>query len=103
MSTFPAKLPLSRASAVRLLDLLCEDDAFRSQFQRDPSGALSAQSLQQSSGVRCAPLTSLASKSDFQAARLILQQQITQTGMFTVPHYFETGCSSVGATKGVAA
>ena len=103
MSVLPAKLPLSQANAVRLLDLLCEDDEFRSHFERDPTGALSAQALQSPSGYRCAPLTALASKSEFQAARMALQNHVTQTGMFTVPHYFEAGSAYVSAPQGIAA
>lgn len=97
MSVFPAKLPLSYAQAGQLLDLLCDSDAFREQFQSDPSGALAAHSLQPLSANRCAPVTSLASKEAFQAARTTLQQHLTHAAMFTLPHYFETGSSYTSA------
>lgn len=92
MNAIPMKKsPLSPDSAVRLLDLLCKDDEFRVQFQQDPSAALVAYALQPVRGTPCAPLASLASKGDFQTARSVLQQSLTRTGMFTVPHFFEAG------------
>lgn len=102
MSNFTGKLPMSRANAHRLLDLLCENDAFRSQFAIDPSGALAEHGLHEITGARCAPLATLATKEEFQAARITLQSLIARTGSFTVPHYFEAG-SMYTSTSFIAA
>lgn len=91
MSATPLKTPLTPENSARLLDLLCEDDQFRRNFQSDPSTALSASGLQPVSSVRCAPLNSLASKEAFQTVRTALQQQLTRSAMFSLPHYFEAG------------
>lgn len=103
IGNFSTKQPLSRDNAVKLLDLLCENDGFRDRFKSDPSAALAADGLQPLTGARCAPLTSLASKEAFQAARSTLQQHLTQAAMFSLPHYFETGSAYTSAPTSNAA
>lgn len=102
MSSMPLKVPLTATNTARLLDMLCEDDAFRSQFAIDPSGALAEHGLHEITGARCAPLATLATKEEFQAARITLQSLIARTGSFTVPHYFEAG-SMYTSTSFIAA
>lgn len=92
MPTTPLKVPLTAANITRLLDLLCEDDAFRAAFQSDPTTALEYYGLQDPRlNASCARPACLASKEDFHGARQRLQQQLTRTAPFLVPFFFETG------------
>lgn len=92
MPTTPLKVPLTAANITRLLDLLCEDDAFRAAFQSDPTAALEYHGLQEAGlNASCSRPACLASKEEFHGARQHLQQQLTKTAVFRVPHFFEAG------------
>lgn len=92
MPTSPLKVPLTAANITRLLDLLCTDDAFRADFQSNPTAALEQHGLQDPGlNANCAAPACLASKEEFHGARQRLQQQLTKTAAFRVPFFFETG------------
>ena len=84
------KRPLTATSAVQLLDLLCADDTFRTHFAADPTAALAEYGLQNMTVPgACALPGELASKEEFLAIRLQLQQAVSQRAIFSLPHYFE--------------
>lgn len=86
------KLPLTEANAERLLDLLCADDAFRTEFATDPCTAMAAHALLPLTVARDCFLTGeLASKEEFLALREQIQAAISSRAVFRVPHYFENG------------
>lgn len=96
MSTTPLKAPLTSANITRLLDLLCEDDAFRAEFELDPAAALARHDLQEAShNASCCSPRCLASKEEFQNARQLLKQRLTETAIFRVPHFFEAGSAQL--------
>ncbi|CAM4411737.1 putative modified peptide [Stenotrophomonas sp. Br8] len=85
------KPPLSTDNAVRLLDLLCDDDAFRNEFSVDPSAALVRHGLQpMAGGSPCAIHGVLASKEEFSAVRSQLVASLICGGPFNVPFMFES-------------
>ncbi|WP_445514306.1 NHLP-related RiPP peptide [Stenotrophomonas sp. 3(2025)] len=85
------KPPLSAENAVRLLDLLCDDDAFRNEFSVDPTAALVRHALQPlAGGSPCAIHGVLASKEEFSAVRSQLVASLVCSGPFKVPFMFES-------------
>ena len=86
------KRPLSADNALRLLDLLCTDDAFRAEFAADPTTTLVRHALQpMAAGGACAIHGVLASKEEFALVRTQLQASLARSGPFTVPFMFESG------------
>ncbi len=86
------KKPLSTEDAVKLLDLLASDDAFREIFSQDPAQALQSISpAAAESGNCCLPGGPLASKEEFQQSRDQLLQHLAANAAFYVPHCFVTG------------
>lgn len=96
ISTTPLKAPLTPANVTRLLDLLCEDDTFRAEFASDPTAALEHHDLQEAShNASCGSPRCLARKEEFQNARQLLKQRLTETAVFRVPHFFEAGSAQL--------
>lgn len=92
MPASPLKVPLTAANITRLLDLLCTDDAFRADFQCNPTAALEQHGLQDPGlNANFAAPACPASKGEFRCARQRLQRQLTRTAPFLVPFFFETG------------
>lgn len=86
------KKPLSPEDAVRLLDLLCTDDDFRSQFAVDPAFAMTQVSDEAAASCHtCEPAGKLASKEEFAQARTELLKYLASHASFYVPHCFVAG------------
>lgn len=86
------KSPLSQEDAVKLLDLLSTDDAFRDLFAKSPSQALlqiSATAAASSSA--CETAGPLASKEEFMSSRDALLGHLAANASFYVPHCFVSG------------
>lgn len=83
------KSPLSTEVASRLLDLLATDDDFRARFLSDREAALaSVGAAPDQTGIYCDPITKLASKEAFAAARDALLADLTGKALFMNPHCF---------------
>jgi len=83
------KKPLSDEDALRLLDLLCSDDAFRTLFSSDPATALAQISTEAgAASVECVSAGPLASKAEFEQARTQLLQHLAAQASFNNPHCF---------------
>lgn len=86
------KVPLTSDSVALMLDLLCEDDCFRADFQKSPSLAFEHYCLQEPSGdVMCVAPACLTSKEEFKNARSLLRQRLTGAAAFQVLFFFESG------------
>lgn len=86
------KTPLSTEDAIKLLDLLCADDAFRNAFAADPAAAM--QQISPEAGYSsgdCAPVETLAEKEEFKRARDVLIQHLAAVPAFRNPHCFVLG------------
>jgi len=86
------KAPLSTEDAIKLLDLLCTDDAFREAFAADPASAMLQISPDAGySSCDCTPVTALADKEEFKRARDALVQHLAAVPAFRNPHCFVLG------------
>lgn len=86
------KQPLSPQNALRLLDLLCADDDFRTAFAADPNAAMAQHQLMPLAAVSaCAIHGTLASKEEFLAARAQMVAVLASKTPFRVPFMFEDG------------
>lgn len=84
--------PLSPEDAMKLLDLLCTDDAFRKAFATDPAAALRQISPQAGdSAYGCPSVEALAGKEEFQRIRDQLLDQLAAVPPFRIPHCFISG------------
>lgn len=83
------KKPLSAKDALKLLDLLCSDDDFRTAFTASPSVAMKSISDEAAESCRnCALLSPLASKQEFQRSSQALLSHLQAHASFYVPHCF---------------
>jgi len=83
------KRPLSLSDAVKLLDLLIHDDAFRASFQDHPATALLQVSEDASrSAFNCGMPAELASVAQLIASRDALITHLTEVSVFSPPHCF---------------
>jgi putative modified peptide len=69
---------LTKAHVDALLDKLSSDDAFRTQFQKNPKAALKAIGAPEEAAA-CCTVTTLADKKTIQNTRAKLSQQLTGT------------------------
>lgn len=86
------KTPLSTEDAIKLLDLLCSDDAFRESFAADPAAAM--QQISPEAGhscCDCSPVAALADKEEFRRLRDVLAQHLAAVPAFRNPHCFVLG------------
>lgn len=83
------KTPLSAQDALKLLDLLCTDDDFRTTFATSPSIAMKSISNEAAESCStCALLSPLASKQEFQRSSQALLAHLQAHAAFYVPHCF---------------
>ncbi|HIE1101581.1 MULTISPECIES: NHLP-related RiPP peptide [Stenotrophomonas] len=97
---------MTAANVIRLLDLLCGDDAFREAFSSAPSVAMAQHGLQPLTVAgACMIAGELAPKEEFIRVRNELQQQLARSSVFSHPHFFEAGAiaASLAMQEGAAA
>lgn len=83
------KKPLAPAEAIKLLDLLINDSAFRAQFQEAPSEALARINPELAEACHdCCMPGPLASIESMSQAREHLALQLTEQAMFSLPFCF---------------
>lgn len=83
------KYPLSLHDAIKLLDLLILDEAFRASFQAHPATALLQVSPEASrSALNCGMPAALASVAQLIATRDDLIKHLTEVSVFSHPHCF---------------
>ncbi|WP_449468074.1 NHLP-related RiPP peptide [Stenotrophomonas humi] len=83
------KKPLAPSEAIKLLDLLISDDAFRAQFQKAPSEALARINPEVAEACRdCCMPGPLASVESMLQAREHLIRQVAEQAMFSLPFCF---------------
>ncbi|WP_296247519.1 NHLP-related RiPP peptide [uncultured Stenotrophomonas sp.] len=83
---------LSQEDAVKLLDLLSTDDAFRELFAASPSQALQQISASAAaSSCTCETTGPLASKAEFMRSRDALLAHLAANAAFYIPHCFVSG------------
>lgn len=88
----PEKTPLSTEDAIKLLDLLCTDDAFREAFAADPAAAMLQISPEAGySSCDCTPVATLADKEEFKRVRDVLLEHLAAMPAFRNPHCFVLG------------
>lgn len=85
------KASLSSAQALKLLDLLATDDAFRTAFQKDPGEALRLYEFPVSGAAACLATQMLASKEEIEKASAALAKYLVSVTAFQNPHCFEAG------------
>ncbi|QBL39147.1 putative modified peptide [Stenotrophomonas sp. ASS1] len=84
--------PLSADVAQQLLERLASDDAFRSEFAKDPGLALLALGADEDTVRACrASLASLGSKMEFAQAASRMRTLLGTRAAFNVPFLFEDG------------
>lgn len=92
MANEPTKKPLDGKTADKLLDLLSTDTEFRRKFKANPTAALASIGHKDAAGTAlCASVKAIASKQELIAAREVLREHLTTTGLFINPHAFEAG------------
>ena len=83
------KAPCSMIDAVKILDLLVTDDAFRDAFQESPGEALRKVSPEAAKAAAlCALPGPLASKEDLAVSRARLVEVLASVGLFYQPYCF---------------
>lgn len=83
------KKPLSTKDSLKLLDLLCNDDDFRTAFAASPAVAMQTISAEAAESCStCALLLPLASKRQFQKSSQALLSHLQEHAAFYTPHCF---------------
>lgn len=83
------KSPLSHLDAIKLLDLLINDEGFRLQFEQDPATALLEVSAEAAeAGKLCKVPGRLASAEKLASTKLLIASELTERGLFYQPYMF---------------